>query len=75
MQGGKFKYLHRKKSRELAVTVPPGIRDGQKLRLKGMGGEGKGGGEPGDLYLKVQIKRSLLQRLRDALQKGGLTRS
>jgi len=75
MQGGKFKYLHRKKSRELAVTVPPGIRDGQKLRLKGMGGEGKGGGEPGDLYLKVQIKRSLFQRIKDALRKGGLMKS
>jgi curved DNA-binding protein len=69
MQGGKMRYLHRRKARELAVTVPPGIRDGQHLRLKGMGEEGKGGGEPGNLYLKVQIKKPLLHKIRDLLKR------
>jgi DnaJ-class molecular chaperone len=50
------------------VTILPGIKDGQKIRLKGMGAEGKGGGEPGDLYLKVQIRRPLFQKVRDLLK-------
>lgn len=67
MQGGKFRYLDRKRSKELIVTVPPGIREGQKLRLKGMGQPGKGGAESGDLYLKIRIRKSLLQRIKDRL--------
>ena len=66
-EGGKAKYVHRKRSKELMVTILPGIKDGQKIRLKGMGAEGKGGGEPGDLYLKVQIRRPLFQKVRDLL--------
>ena len=69
MQGGKIRYVHRRKVKELIVTVPPGIRDGQHLRLKGMGEEGKGGGEPGDLYLKVQVKKPLLHKIRDLLKR------
>jgi curved DNA-binding protein len=69
LQGGKIKYLHRRRSRELIVTIPPGVRDGQKLRLKGMGESGKGGAEPGDLYLKVQIQQSLLNKLKALLRK------
>jgi DnaJ-class molecular chaperone len=33
-----------------------------------MGEEGKGGGEPGDLYLKVQISKSLFHKVRDFLK-------
>ncbi|GAB4240777.1 MAG: J domain-containing protein [Candidatus Methylacidiphilales bacterium] len=36
------------------VRIPPGIREGQKIRLAGKGGEGLGGGLPGDLYLNVR---------------------
>jgi DnaJ-class molecular chaperone len=50
------------------VTILPGIKEGQKIRLKGMGEEGKNGGEPGDLYLNVKIKKPLLQRLKDLLK-------
>jgi curved DNA-binding protein len=67
MQGGKIRYVHRRKARELFVTVPPGIRDGQKLRLKSMGEEGKGGGEPGDLYLKVLVSKPWLRRIKELL--------
>ncbi len=66
-EGGKVKYVHRKRSKELRVTIPPGIRGGQKIRLKGMGAEGRGGGEPGDLYLKVQISKPLFHKVRDIL--------
>ena len=39
------------------VTIPAGIRPGQRLRLAGKGGRGSGGGPPGDLYLKVGVRR------------------
>jgi DnaJ-class molecular chaperone len=67
-KGGKGRYVHRRRSKELIVTLPPEIKDGQKIRLKGMGAEGRDGGEPGDLYLKVQIKKPLLQKVRDLLK-------
>jgi curved DNA-binding protein len=67
-EGAKGKYLHRKRSKELIITVPPGMKDGQKIRLKGMGAPGREGGEPGDLYLKVKIKRPLLERARELLK-------
>ncbi len=41
--------------RTLDVTVPPGVRDGQVLRLKGQGGPGIGGGEPGDALIEIKI--------------------
>jgi DnaJ-class molecular chaperone len=65
LEGAKGKYLHRKRSKELIINVPPKMKEGQKIRLKGMGEEGRDGGEPGDLYLKVNIKKSLFQRLRE----------
>jgi curved DNA-binding protein len=37
------------------VTVPAGIRSGQRLRLAGKGGAGVGGGSPGDLLLRVRV--------------------
>ena len=37
------------------VTVPPGIKEGSKLRLKGLGRK-IGSDERGDLYLKVEVK-------------------
>jgi DnaJ-class molecular chaperone len=61
-RGGKIQYLCRMNSKELMVTIPPGMRDGQRMRLRGMGGEGKGGGEAGDLYVSLRVKRPLLQR-------------
>lgn len=39
----------------LAVTVPPGVTDGQRLRLRGRGGKGRNGGADGDIYLHIQI--------------------
>jgi DnaJ-class molecular chaperone len=64
-KGGKVKYLHPGRSKELAITIPPGIGEGQKIRLKGMGKEGKDGAEPGDLYLRAHIGKPLLQKIRD----------
>jgi curved DNA-binding protein len=37
------------------VTIPPGVTDGQRIRLAGRGGQGSGEGTAGDLYLVVRI--------------------
>jgi molecular chaperone DnaJ len=44
-----------KKSR-IEVTIPAGIRDGQRIRVAGKGSPGTDGGPPGDVYLRVRIK-------------------
>lgn len=37
------------------VTIPKGVREGQRIRLAGQGGAGSGGGPNGDLYLVVRF--------------------
>ena len=37
------------------VTVPKGVREGQRIRLTGQGGSGSNGGPNGDLYLIVNF--------------------
>ncbi|MCP4575614.1 MAG: DnaJ domain-containing protein [Deltaproteobacteria bacterium] len=61
--GGKISYLCRKNRKELLVSIPPGMRGGQKIRLKGMGEPGKGGAESGDLYVEVQTRNPLLRKI------------
>jgi curved DNA-binding protein len=39
----------------IRVTIPPGIADGQVLRISGKGADGRNGGPPGDIYLTVKI--------------------
>jgi curved DNA-binding protein len=41
--------------RSFDVTIPPGVTDGQRLRLAGQGGRGSDGARNGDLYLIVRI--------------------
>ncbi|HEV2038394.1 MAG TPA: DnaJ C-terminal domain-containing protein [Candidatus Eremiobacteraceae bacterium] len=43
-------------TKTLEVTIPPGVRDGQRIRLAGQGEPGLSGGSNGDLYLVVRIK-------------------
>ena len=40
--------------RIVKVVVPPGVKEGSKLRLKGLG-KAASDGQRGDLYLKVII--------------------
>jgi DnaJ-class molecular chaperone len=37
------------------VTIPRGVREGQRIRLAGQGAHGAGGGPPGDLYLIAHL--------------------
>ena len=46
---------HEDGTRTLAVTVPAGVTDGQRLRLRGKGGPGRHGGPAGDIYLHIQL--------------------
>ncbi len=39
------------------VRIPPGMREGQRIRLAGQGGPGHGGAPAGDLYLRVRFAR------------------
>ena len=43
------------KTENYKVKIPPGVRDGQRLRLTGQGEPGMGGGPRGDLYLRVRM--------------------
>jgi molecular chaperone DnaJ len=42
--------------RSIDVEIPPGIHDGQRIRLSGEGHAGVLGGRAGDLYVAVRVK-------------------
>jgi curved DNA-binding protein len=45
-----------KGGRDVEVRVPPGVRDGSRLRVAGEGEAGQRGGPKGDLYLRVVVR-------------------
>ncbi|MFP4496621.1 MAG: DnaJ C-terminal domain-containing protein [Vulcanimicrobiota bacterium] len=53
------------KPRHIEVSVPAGVKDGFKIRMKGEGSPGVNGGSPGDLYLVVKIKTHAFFNLED----------
>ena len=50
-------------SRTLNVSIPKGIRAGQRLRLAGQGGASLGQGPPGDLYLEIEWREQARYRV------------
>lgn len=56
--GGPFAYYYKKQEKKLVVRIPPGVEEGQRIRLTGMGDPGTAGGPAGDLLLKVKISRN-----------------
>ena len=53
--------LQRKRYR---VRIPPGVRDGTRIRVAGKGEDGPLGGEPGDLYVVTRVEPSPVFRQR-----------
>jgi len=62
---GAKKTISTTSGRRLNVTIPPGTRSGQVLRLKGQGLPGIGGGGDGDALIEILIDR------RDAFRTEG----
>ncbi len=55
--------------RRIEAKIPPGVRDGSRVRLSGKGERGLRGGEPGDLYLVVKVRpHPLFERVGDDLR-------
>jgi molecular chaperone DnaJ len=46
----------KEESAKISVKVPAGIKEGQRLKLSGEGDTGPQGGQPGDLFVIVQIE-------------------
>lgn len=40
---------------QIDVRIPPGLKDGQMIRLRGRGGAGRHGGPPGDVLIHVTV--------------------
>jgi molecular chaperone DnaJ len=45
------------RARQVKVRIPAGVEDGQRIRVKGRGGAGRGGAPAGDLYVVVHADR------------------
>ena len=69
--GGRGKIVHQpctkcrglgliRRSKGVKVTIPPGIDSGQTISMRGQGSAGINGGEPGDLYVTINVMRHLL---------------
>ena len=63
--GGKISYFCRMNSKQLIVRIPAGIKAGQQIRLKGMGANGTGGAEAGDLFVQIRIRGAIAQGIRE----------
>jgi molecular chaperone DnaJ len=45
------------RNRSVKVRLPAGVEDGQRIRVKGRGASGRGGGPAGDLYVVARVGR------------------
>jgi DnaJ-class molecular chaperone len=67
---GTTRTISRGDGKRLEVKIPPGVRDGSRVRLAGKGGQGYGRAR-GDLYLVISVKpHPLFERRGDNLNVG-----
>jgi curved DNA-binding protein len=52
---GTQRVLQWENGRKIEAKIPPGVKTGSKVRLRGQGGPGTRGGQAGDLFLKIKI--------------------
>jgi molecular chaperone DnaJ len=45
-----------RRTKKLSVKIPPGVDNGDRIRLSGEGEAGRNGGPAGDLYVEVQVR-------------------
>jgi curved DNA-binding protein len=66
---GTTRMLQWENGRKIEAKIPPGVKTGSRVRLKGKGEPGIGGGEPGNLYLKIKVMpHNRFQRDQDDLK-------
>jgi molecular chaperone DnaJ len=46
---------HQTRAESVLLRIPPGVADGERIRVPGKGNAGLRGGEAGDLYITVQV--------------------
>ena len=53
----------RRVPRNFKARIPPGVSDGERLRLRGQGGKGHTGARDGDLYINVSLRPHAIFRV------------
>ena len=52
-----------RRNRNIKISIPAGIDNGQTISMRGQGSAGSGGGEPGDLFVTIVVaKHAVFQR-------------
>ena len=64
IDGGKteVRFERDNKHETLSITIPQGLPDGSRMRLRGQGRPGRGGGVAGDLLLEVNVEQHAVYR-------------
>ena len=69
--------------KQLGVTIPEGVADGQTMRLKGLGHPGRGDGPAGDALIEIHVRPhpsferkgdDVVERASDRDRRGGAGR-
>lgn len=54
-----------RKKKKISITVPEGVNNGNRMRVRGEGDAGSRGGPPGDLYVIMHVKEHDIFKRRD----------